>query len=50
MTLLCLTKTFQIEIRKSSDPEHDFKEAFLIFDKDGKYAVVGVVLLSVAFD
>merc|ERR1711971_714275 len=24
----------QIEIRKSSDPEHDFKEAFLIFDKD----------------
>lgn len=25
----------QIDIRKSSDPEHDFKEAFLIFDKDG---------------
>jgi len=25
----------QIQIRKSIDPEHDFKEAFLIFDKDG---------------
>ena len=27
---------FQIQIRKAIDPEHDFKEAFLIFDKDGK--------------
>ena len=38
-------ETFQIDIRKSSDPEHDFKEAFLIFDKDGKYVVVCVVVV-----
>ena len=28
--------TLQIQIRKEMDPEHDFKEAFLLFDKDGK--------------
>ena len=26
----------QLQIRKEIDPEHDFKEAFLLFDKDGK--------------
>ena len=26
----------QIQLRKEIDPEHDFKEAFLLFDKDGK--------------
>jgi len=25
----------QIELRKKVDPEHDFKEAFQVFDKDG---------------
>lgn len=40
-------ETFQIDIRKSSDPEHDFKEAFLIFDKDGKYVAVCVVVESI---
>jgi len=32
-----LTKhmALQIQIRKEIDPEHDFKEAFLLFDKDG---------------
>jgi len=25
----------QLQIRKEMDPEHDFKEAFLLFDKDG---------------
>ena len=40
-----LTTIFQIDIRKSSDPEHDFKEAFLIFDKDGKYVVVCAFLV-----
>ena len=27
---------FQLHLRRSVDPEHDFKEAFRVFDKDGK--------------
>ena len=26
----------ELELRKEVDPEHDFKEAFRVFDKDGK--------------
>ena len=26
----------ELELRKKVDPEHDFKEAFRVFDKDGK--------------
>ena len=28
-----------MELRKQVDPEHDFKEAFRVFDRDGKWVL-----------
>ena len=37
----------ELELRKEVDPEHDFKEAFRVFDKDGKLvATSSLICLS----